>query len=67
MFTELEAEFEEIEHDIVKVLVPACEILTASVPLVPLVPDQAPEAVQEVAFLDDHSSVACKPTSTSEV
>lgn len=36
----------------------ACEPLVASLP------DQAPEAVQEVAFLEDHSRVELAPNAT---
>ncbi len=36
----------------------ACEPLVASLP------DQAPEAVQEVAFLEDHSRVELAPLAT---
>ena len=41
----------------VKVLLPAVEIVTASVPEVVLVPDQEPEAEQEVALEEDQVRV----------
>ena len=41
------------EQDKVKELFPAVEIVTASLPEVVLVPDQEPEAEQEVALVDD--------------
>jgi hypothetical protein len=44
------------------VLLPLCVGLSLSVPLVACVPVQAPLAVQEVAFVEDHVNVACSPT-----
>ena len=47
-----------------KLILPTAEIVTVSVPEVALVPDQAPDAEQEVAFDDDQVSVESEPTTT---
>ena len=52
------------EHVIVKLILPTAEIVTVSVPEVALAPDQAPEAEQEVALVDDQVSVESEPTTT---
>ena len=52
------------EHVIVKLVFPTVEIVTVSVPEVALAPDQAPEAEQEVALVDDQVSVESEPIST---
>ena len=43
---------------------PTVEIVTVSDPEVPLAPDQAPEAEQEVALVDDQVNVESEPIST---
>tara|TARA_B100001057_G_C22314515_1_gene743364 strand:+ start:155 stop:550 length:396 start_codon:yes stop_codon:yes gene_type:complete len=52
------------EHVIVKLILPTAEIVTVSVPEVALAPDQAPDAEQEVALVDDQVSVESEPTTT---
>ena len=49
---------------IVKLILPAAEIITVSVPEVALAPDQAPDAEQEVALVDDQVSVESEPMIT---
>jgi len=48
----------------VKLIFPTAEIVTVSVPEVALAPDQAPDAEQEVAFVDDQVSVESEPIIT---
>tara|TARA_A100001388_G_C28702923_1_gene467117 strand:+ start:650 stop:922 length:273 start_codon:yes stop_codon:yes gene_type:complete len=45
-------------------MLPTAEIVTVSDPEVALDPDQAPEAEQEVALLDDQVNVESEPIST---
>ena len=52
------------EHVIVKLVFPTTEIVTVSNPAVPLTPDQAPEAEQEDALVDDQANVESDPTGT---
>ena len=47
-----------------KLILPTAEIVTVSVPEVALAPDQAPDAEQEVAFVDDQVSVESEPIIT---
>ena len=47
-----------------KLVFPTEEIVTVSDPEVPLVPDQAPEAEQEVVLVDDQVSVESEPITT---
>ena len=49
---------------IVKLILPTAEIVTVSVPEVALAPDQAPDAEQEVALVDDQVSVDSEPMIT---
>ena len=46
-----------------KELLPVEEIVTYSVPLLPFVPDQDPEAVHAVAFVEDQEISTEEPTS----
>tara|TARA_B100001939_G_C16870016_1_gene585952 strand:- start:100 stop:465 length:366 start_codon:yes stop_codon:yes gene_type:complete len=52
------------EQVIVKLILPTAEIVTVSDPDVALAPDQAPDAEQEVALVDDQVSVESEPIST---
>ena len=47
-----------------KLILPAVEIVTVSDPDVALAPDQAPDAEQEVALVDDQVNVESEPIST---
>ena len=56
----------EAEQVMVNWLLPGVEIVTSSLPLVPLLPVQAPDAEQDVALVDDQVKVTIESSKTEE-